>query len=98
MTGGFIERKRPTGDPRCGTSAGNSRHIARGEAACEPCRAAKAEYDRRRLAAPEHTQKNRLFAKAQRLALADLRTAFPEMYRAQYIAHRDALLAQAGLS
>lgn len=40
----------PTPDPRCGTYAGTKAHIKRREQFCRPCKDAKAEYERARVA------------------------------------------------
>jgi len=39
-------RTDPTWDERCGTFAGASRHVRRGERQCGPCAVARARYDR----------------------------------------------------
>lgn len=93
----FIDRERRDGDARCGTPSGAVRHSNRGERPCDACAAAKAEYDRSWRNADDNTKRNRLHAKAQARALAAVRDAHREEYRAAYIAHRDALFAEAGL-
>ncbi|HET7407348.1 MAG TPA: hypothetical protein VFJ21_09490 [Mycobacteriales bacterium] len=90
---GFTERDRGK-DERHGTPYGASRHSKRGEPPCDACRAAKAEYDRRNRAIPERTARNRLRAKAQQRALAELKKAHESEYRRLYVAHKAALEAE----
>lgn len=90
---GFIERDRGD-DERHGTLSGARRHSERGEPPCDACRAAKAEYDKRNLAIPENTRRNRLHAKAQSRALRDLKRAHEDEYRASYLAHKASLVAE----
>lgn len=90
----FTERKRESGDVRCGTTAGNDRHLSAGEPACEACKAAKAEYDKRWRAAPERTRINRMHAKAQSRALRALKDAHPDEYRALYVRMKAELTAE----
>lgn len=91
---GLIERRRRNGDGRHGTPAGASRHAWLGEDPCDACRAAKAEYDKRRLEATPLQIRNRLHAKAQQLATGEIRRAHPDEYRAAYLRHKAALLAE----
>lgn len=91
---GFVERRRKGDDGRHGTTAGWGRHINADEPPCDACRAAKSEYDKRRLSSPEKAIRNRLHAKAQALAERDLRRLHPEDYRRFYLLHKEALLGE----
>lgn len=81
-------------DFRHGTPTGARRHWDLGEPACPDCRAARAEYDRRRKAAPAKALRNRLHAKAQGRALRALAKAHPEQYRALYLAEKQRALTE----
>lgn len=88
----YVERDRGD-DRRHGTLSGARRHSAAGEPPCEACRAAKAEYDKRYKSADDKKRRNRLHAKAQSLALADLRRRYLDEYRDLYLAHKRDLIA-----
>lgn len=80
-----------------GTPSGHAKHLKEGTEPCDICRQAKAAYDYRRMSAPEEVQRNRINAKAQNLALKELKDEHYEEYRALYNARYDELLDEAGL-
>jgi hypothetical protein len=84
----------PEADTRHGTTAGTARHKWLGEEPCEACRRAKAEYDERWRAAPKRRRDSRRAAKAQHLALKDLRTSHVEEYARLYQSHLARLKAE----
>lgn len=69
---------------RHGTHSGWTRHIRDGERPCDPCYAAKAQYDRRRRSAPEVIRASRLRARAQHRAYQALAHKYPDEYAALY--------------
>lgn len=79
---------------RHGTHSGWRLHQALGQRPCTPCYNAKAEYDRRRLSAPEYVRKNRLSAKAQSKAYQVLKRLYPEEYRILFEGFRDQLIRE----
>ena len=91
---GFVVRKRRGDDSRHGTPSGANRHVKAGEDPCDACRAAKAEYDRRRRESDEVAVRNRMHAKVQRLALSDLKRAHEDEYRVLYLAHKETVFRE----
>jgi len=89
----YLERDRGD-DYRHGTATGARRHSAAGEPPCDACRAAKAKYDKRQRSSSEGIRRNRLHAKAQQRALADLRRRYLDEYRELYLAHKRDLVAE----
>lgn len=79
---------------RCGTNSGYTAHQTRGEKPCDACATAKREYDQRWRAAGDNTKRNRLNAKAQARANAELKRLHPAEYRMFYEHYRDILLAE----
>jgi len=61
------------------------------------CAAAKAAYDQRWRSAPEQAQKNRLTARAQSVALSELKDRYPDEYRELYLAAKERRFAENGL-
>ena len=82
---------------RCGTPSGYSRHQLDAEKPCDACAAAKAAYDRRHKAAPEHRQRDRLRAMAQRRAVKVLCDENGERYRELYKVFVAEVFADAGM-
>ena len=70
---------------RHGTASGWRKHQKDGTGPCDACVRARSEYDRRRLEAPEATNRNRLTARAQHLALMRLMRAHKTEYDVYYI-------------
>lgn len=89
---------RRDGDSRCGTASGYARHQNRDEDPCAICTIAKADYDADWRAQPENVLRNRLAAKAQALALREVKDAHLDDYRAAYARHKDQLFAEAGIA
>lgn len=84
-------------DSRCGTASGFTRHQNRGEEPCALCTIAKADYDADWRAQPENVLRNRLAAKAQALALREIKDAHLDDYREAYARHKDRLFAEASI-
>lgn len=70
---------------RCGTVTGWTRHQRAGERPCDACTAAKAASDRRWRSAPDSARRNRVHARAQRRAYAELarrhKAEYDNLYR-----------------
>jgi len=71
-------------DPRHGTDAGYQRHRKDGEAACGPCRTAKADVQRKRRKDPIERLKSRQIAKAGNRAAWRLVAAHRDEYERYY--------------
>ena len=97
-TPAFVERTRLSGDPRCGTASGFTRHQNSGERPCDACKAAKAEYDRRWRSADDKTRRNRLHSRAQAKALSALKAAHEDEYRAIYLAFKERLIGEVAIT
>ncbi|MGH7791414.1 MAG: hypothetical protein ACREOB_03780 [Thermodesulfobacteriota bacterium] len=72
------------GTTRHGTPSGFRRHQTLGERPCDPCFYAKQTYDKRRKSLPEFIIKDRLNAKAQSLALKELKNNHYNEYKDYY--------------
>lgn len=83
-----------TNKTRHGTPTGANLHSRLGEPPCDACAAAKAKYDRRFRMAPKKTRLNRLRAKAQGRAEANMRRNHPEEYRLHYEAELAKILQE----
>lgn len=88
----------PDSTTRHGTPSGFKKHQDLGEGPCAACYAAKATYDKRRLAAPDKKRRNRLSAAAQMQAYRSLAHKYPDEYRETYRAIKAELFAADGLS
>ena len=82
---------------RHGTPSGWRRHQADGTEPCQACTLAKSHYDWRWRSGDLQTKKNRLRAKAQALALAELRKRHQTEYDAIYDRAVATLFREAGL-
>jgi len=82
---------------RHGTNSGWSRHQTLGERPCDPCYAAKQEYDQRRRLAPERVLQSRAAAAAQMRAYRRLAHMHPAMYAALYAEEKQRLAETSGL-
>jgi hypothetical protein len=84
---------------RCGTTGGYKRHQRNGEAPCNACVRAKAEYDVRWRNAPDDTRRIlRLRARAQGRAETWLRQNHPGEYRQLYEAALAEVFAEHGVT
>ena len=79
---------------RHGTQSGWRLHLTLSERPCDPCYAAKSEYDKRRKAAPYHTVMNRLHAKAQARTNTVMRQRHLDEYHEVYALAKAQLLAE----
>ena len=93
-----VVRRFPSGKTRHDTPSGYRRHQIEGTDPCVPCFQAKQAYDRRLLSADDRALRNRLNAKAQGLAHAELRRKHHDEYREVYTRERARLLREAGLT
>ena len=89
-----INKADPVETWRCGTLTGWTHHQKRGENPCDACRAAKSEYDKRRLEATPLKIRGRLFARAQARALSRLRNEHLDEYRRYYEAAKKEVFAE----
>lgn len=80
---------------RHGTPSGWQKHKEMGDDPCAACFAAKADYDRRRRAAPERQRQARLNARAQSKAYVRLAAMYRDDYRRLYEAAKAELTAEA---
>ena len=78
---------------RHGTQSGWRLHLNLNERPCDPCYAAKAEYDRDRRSVSGHVLISRLSARAQSMTNTQLRHNHPVEYKALYDANKKQLLA-----
>jgi hypothetical protein len=69
---------------RHGTASGARKHSKLGEEACDSCRRAKSEYDKKRRLFPKIKQKNQNSAMAQNRARTRLVNLYPDLYRKFY--------------
>ena len=83
---------------RHGTPSGYNRHHAEGTDPCGACLQAQAHQNWRNLQADHATRRNRLRAKAQALAVAELTRAHPAEYHVYYDRAVAELFDEAGLA
>ena len=80
---------------RCGSHSGWARHQRANEKPCDACAAAKAAYDKRRLATNSDKKRKALqYARAQGRAERRLARLYPEEYRALYEEAKREILAE----
>lgn len=87
----------PRPPARCGTTSGYARHCSRKESPCDPCKAAKAAYDKDRCDKGDRRTVARIRSQAQSLARSHLTRKYPAEYREVFVRERTRLFAEHGL-